>query len=57
MADGSQWDPQEFPWRKSYSFPLSPETKVAVFEDDQLVEVYFERGSNIGLVGESTRAV
>ena len=27
------------------------ETKVAVFEDDQLVEVYFERESSVGLVG------
>ena len=27
------------------------ETKVAVFEDDQLVEVYYERESDTGLVG------
>ena len=27
------------------------ETKVAVLEDDQLVEVYFERESSVGLVG------
>jgi ribonuclease G len=27
------------------------ETKVAVFEDDQLVEVYYERESDVGLVG------
>ena len=27
------------------------ETKVAVFEDDQLVEVYYERESSVGLVG------
>src|ERR1017187_1573972 len=27
------------------------ETKVAVLEDDQLVEVYFERDTDVGLVG------
>ena len=27
------------------------ETKVAVLEDDQLVEVYFEREADVGLVG------
>src|SRR5271169_5246621 len=27
------------------------ETKVAVLEDDQLVEVYFERDTHVGLVG------
>ncbi len=28
-----------------------PETKVAVFEDDQLVEVYYEREADVGLAG------
>ncbi len=27
------------------------ETKLAVVEDDQLVEVYFERDTDVGLVG------
>ncbi len=38
--------------RKELLIASSPhETKVAVLEDDQLVEVYFQRESDVGLVG------
>jgi ribonuclease G len=43
---------KEFPMSKELFISSSPhETKVAVLEDDQLVEVFFQRDTDVGLVG------